>query len=383
MPHDPQDSMPEKLTAADVVRLFSEPTEEARKEIAFRVASQYSNVVLLPREREIAQEILGFLVLDVCAHVRAALALALSDVPNAPHDIVLKLAHDIDEVAEPVLLYSTVLSDEDLAELVLSGSPKRQRLIAGRPELGPDASGAIASTADRETVLVLVANDGAAIRPEIFETILQRYPGDQEVLDPMAQRHDLPLRLVERIVTQVAEHLRKHLVDRYLIDPAIANVLETQARERTLIEMLDHSANDDLEVVARQLATNNQLTSTLLLRALCAGKMRFVERGFATLASIKVERAVRLIHDVGPLGFRALHARAGIPEHYFPAFRAGLDVLRDCTKNRLKPDHRELSRLMMERITPHYKDVEGDDLGLLLDRLTRSTFTASPNIQAA
>lgn len=379
----PQDFTPEKLTAADVDRLFSEPTEDARQEIAQKVASQFSNVVLMPRERELAQEILGFLVLDVCAHVRAALALALSDLPNAPHDIVLKLAHDIDEVAEPVLLYSTVLSDEDLAELVLSGSPKRQRLIAGRPELGPQASGAIASTADRETVLVLIANEGAIIQPEIFETILQRYPGDEGILDPMAQRNDLPLRLVERIVTQVAEHLRHHLVDRYGIAPDVADVLEVQARERSLVEMLDHSADDDLECVISQLALKNQLTPALLLRAVCAGKMKFVERGFAVLTSIKVERASRLIHDVGPLGFRALHARAGIPELYFPAFRAGLDVLRDCTKNRMKPEARELSRLMMERIAPHYRDIEADDLDLLLDRLTRRATTSTLEVRAA
>jgi uncharacterized protein (DUF2336 family) len=296
---------------------------------------------------------------------------------------VLKLAHDIDEVAEPVLLYSTVLSDEDLAELVLSGSPKRQRLIAGRPELGPQASGAIASTADRETVLVLVANDGAIIQPEIFETILQRYPGDEAILDPMAQRNDLPLRLVERIVTQVAGHLRQHLVDHYKIDPNVADVLETQARERSLVEMLDHSAEDGLDLVISQLAAKNQLTPALLLRAVCAGKIKFVERGFATLTSIKVERAARLIHDVGPLGFRALHARAGIPELYFPAFRAGLDVLRDCTRNRLKPEARELARLMMDRIAPHYSDIEADELGLLLDRLTRRAATATLEVRAA
>lgn len=379
----PQNSMTGKLTAADVDRLFSEPTEGARKEIAQKVASQFSNVVLMPRERELALEILGFLVLDVCAHVRAALALALSDLPNAPHDIVLKLAHDIDEVAEPVLLYSTVLSDEDLAELVLSGSPKRQRLIAGRPSLGREASGAIASTADRETVLVLVANEGAVIQPEIFETILRRYPGDEGILDPMAQRHDLPLRLVERIVTQVAGHLRQHLVDRYKIDPDVADVLETQARERSLVEMLDHSANDDLELVISQLAESKMLSPELLLRAVCAGKMKFVERGFSVLTSIKVERAVRLIHDVGPLGYRALHARAGIPELYFAAFRAALDVLHDCVKKRLKPDPRELARLMMERIAPHYSDIEADELDLLLDRLTRLSVTATLKVRAA
>src|SRR3546814_20643136 len=78
-----------------------------------------------------------------------------SDVCSSDLDIVLTLARDVDEVAEPVLLYSTVFTDAELAELVLSGSPTRQTLIAGRAQLGPEARGAIASTADRASVLVL------------------------------------------------------------------------------------------------------------------------------------------------------------------------------------------------------------------------------------
>lgn len=368
----PQDVTPERLTAADVDHLFSAPNEDVRTAIAVKVASQFANVALTPRERDLAQEILGYLVLDVCAHVRVALSSALSALPDAPHDIVLTLARDVDEVAEPVLLYSTVFTDAELAELVLSGSPKRQTLIAGRAQLGPEASGAIASTADRASVLVLVANEGAIIRPDILETILVRYPTDEGILDPMAQRGDLPLRLVERIVTRVSEHLRDHLVARYKIDAATANGLEEQARERTLIAMLERTAADKMDAALAQLAEKGRLSAALLLRAVCAGEIKFVEKGFALLTSVKPERANRLIHDVGPLGFRALHARAGIPERYYPAFRAALDVLHDNAQRRIKPDRQELARLVFARIAPLYREVKADDLDLLLDRLTRA-----------
>ncbi len=368
----PQDVTPEKLTAADVERLFSASHEDVRKEIAVKVASQFANVALTPRECELAREILGYLVLDVCAHVRVALSAALSTLPNAPRDIVLTLARDVDEVAEPVLLYSTVFTDAELAELVLSGSPKRQTLIAGRAQLGPEASGAIASTADRPSVLVLVANEGAIIRPDILETILVRYPADEGILGPMAHRGDLPLRLVERIVTQVSQHLRDHLVERYQIDAATADALEEQARERTLITMLERTADASVDAALVQLADKGQLSSALLLRAVCAGQIKFVEKGFALLTSVKPERSNRLIHDVGPLGFRALHARAGIPELYYLAFRAALDVLHENTKKRITPDRQELARLMFARIAPLYRDVIADDMDLLLDRLTRA-----------
>lgn len=379
----PQDLTPEKLTAADVDRLFSAPDEDVRKEIAVKVASQFANVALTPRERTLAQEILGYLVLDVCAQVRGAMASVLSALPDAPHDIVLLLARDVDEVAEPVLVHSTVFTDAELVELVLSGSPRRQTLIAGRAQLGPEASGAIASTADRSSVLVLVANEGAIIRPDIFEAILVRYPGDEGILEPMAQRSDLPLRLVERIVTQVSKHLRDHLVQRYEIDASTADALETHARERTLITMLERTTENNMDAALVQLVEKGQLSSALLLRAVCAGQIKFVEKGFALLASVKAERANRLIHDVGPLGFRALHARAGVPELYYPAFRGALDVLHEIAKKRARPDRRELAQLMFARIAPLYRDVIADDLDILLDRLTRAGGTVSGIVRAA
>lgn len=373
----------EHLTVADVENLFSEPTEDVRKKIACKVASQFSNVVLTPRERELAQEILGYLVLDLSAQVRVALSVALCDMPNVPHAIVLQLAQDIDDVAQPILENSKVLTDADLAELALSGSARKQAMIAGRVGLGIKASSAIASGADRTAVLRLITNDGVVLQPEVLDTILQRYNEDEEILDPMARRKDLPLRIVERIVTFVSKGLRDHLVQKYRIDPKSAAVLEDQARERTLIAMMDQEPSENLDGLLAQLVETGKLTSSLLLRAVCAGEIDFVIKGLAIMTSIQTERAARLINDVGPLGFRALHARAGMPELYYPAFRGALDVLREIGQKESKPSKAELAQMVMTRVAPLYRDVRANDLGLLVDRLTRAANSAPWVVKAA
>lgn len=362
-------STQERLSIADVKRLLSEPTEDARAEIAIKVASQFRNVILTPRERELAHEILGYLVHDVAATVRLALSNALSNLVDAPHDIVLQLAHDIDEVAQPVLEYSGVLTDEDLIELVLSGGPHRQCIIASRAKLGSGACDAIARAADRRAVIALVANEGAVIQPEALEKIIDRYPADEGILDPMASRSDLPGLLVERLVTMVSKRLRDYLVERHNIDFATASLLEDQSRERALVDMIGKTNPDDMARLAAQLAEHGRLTAPLLLRAICAGEMNFVEAAFAFLAAIPLERSVRLIHDVGALGFRAVYARAGMPEVFYSAFRAALDVTRETSDLR---DKALLRQRMLERIAPHYREVEARDLDLLLDRLARS-----------
>jgi len=373
----------ERLTIADVEHLFSEPTEDVREQIAFKVASQFSNVVLTPRERELAQEILGYLVLDVSVQVRKALSGALSSLINAPHDIVLHLAHDIDEVAQPLLENSSVFTDQDLAELVLTGREHHQVIIASRSNLGPEASEAIAAQAGRPAVLVLIANDGVILRPDVFDTIVMRYSDDEDVLDPMARRSDLPMRIVERIVTFVSKSLRDHLVELHRIDPSTATVLEEQACERALVAMMDRVGGDNLDQLLEQLIATGKLTSSILLRAVCFGEIDFVIRGLAVLTSIQNERAARLIHDVGPLGFRALHARAAMPELYYPAFRGALDVVLECEAAGTLPPKAEFGRMVMARIGPLYRDVRADDLELLLDRLTRAACSAPWAIRAA
>ena len=141
--------MRRKLSIQDVQRLMAHPSGTARAEVAEKVAQQFENVDLSPRERELAREVLGYLVHDVAIIVREALSDSLKDMPGAPRGIVLELARDLDEVAIPVLRNSPVLSDEDLVGLVTYGSPAKQCAIASRPSVNSSVSEAIVSQGDR------------------------------------------------------------------------------------------------------------------------------------------------------------------------------------------------------------------------------------------
>src|SRR5690606_31914986 len=165
----------EKLTIADVERLLSDPSEDARAAVAEKVARQFSDVELAPRERELAHEILGYLVHDVALSVRESLARCLTGSEAAPRNIVLQLARDIDQVAIPVLERSPVLTDEDLVGLVYYGSPAKQCAIAARPEVGAHVSEAIAHRGDRSAVLTLVHNSGAVINEAAATMLVKRY----------------------------------------------------------------------------------------------------------------------------------------------------------------------------------------------------------------
>lgn len=360
-----------KLTIADVERLLSDPSENARAEVAAKVARQFSDVELAPRERELAHEILGYLVHDVAVNVREALSRCLNDNPEAPRNIVLQLARDIDQVAIPVLERSPVLTDEDLVGLVYYGSSDKQHAIAGRPEVRAPVSEALALKGDRRAVLTLISNSGAVINEAAATMLVQRYADDADVAAPLVQRGDMPALLVERLIAMVSEQMREYLVATHEIDDRVAATLEEQARERTTTDTLVRMNNDDMRALVAQLAENGRMSATLILRAACAGEIRFVEAAFAELTSVPDERIWRLIHDVGALGFRAVYARAGMPEALYPAFRRMLDTYHAVRSSDGTLDLELFRFHVLEGLRETFEQVDAPDLDTMIDRLAR------------
>ena len=361
----------EKLTIADVERLLSDPSEDARAAVAAKVARQFSEVELAPRERELAHEILGYLVHDVAVSVREALARCLDDNPAAPRDVVLQLARDIDRVALPVLERSPVLTDEDLVGLVYYGSPAKQCAIAGRPDVAAPVSEAIAHRGDRTAVLRLVHNAGAIINEAAATMLVNRYADDADVSVPLVQRGEMPALLVERLIAMVSEQLREYLVAQHEMDHRVAATLEEQTRERTTADAISRMSNDDMRALVAQLSENGRLTATLILRAACACEMRFVEAAFTNLTDVPYERLWRLIHDVGALGFRAVYARAGMPEALYPAFRRVLDTYHAVRSSDGTLDLDLFRFHVLEGLRETFEQIEAPDLDGMIDKLAR------------
>ena len=359
-----------KLTIADVERLLSDPSEDARAEVAAKVATQFKEIELAPRERELAHEILGYLVHDVAVNVREALSRCLNDVPEAPRNIVLQLARDIDAVAIPVLERSPVLTDEDLVGLVYYGSPP-SNAIAGRPQVAAPVSEALALKGDRAAVLRLIANAGAIINEEAATMLVERYADDADVAAPLVQRNELPAMLVERLIAMVSEQMREYLIEHHEMDGRTAATLEEQARERTTTEAITRMNDDDMRALVTQLIENKRLSATLILRAAGTGNMNFVEAAFAELTSVPQDRIWRLIHDVGALGFRAVYARAGMPEALYPAFRTVLDTFHAVRSSDGSLDLPLFRFHVLEGLKEAFEQVEADDLDTMIDKLGR------------
>jgi uncharacterized protein (DUF2336 family) len=128
------------------------------------------------RLRRMAWETLCLLAEDAVATVRAAIAETLADMPDAPRDLVLRLARDTaPPVAEPVIRLSPLLTDADLLALIVTPPAGfTRRAVAGRVGLSAALADELARIADDAAITALLENSSADIRDRTLDHLIAR-----------------------------------------------------------------------------------------------------------------------------------------------------------------------------------------------------------------
>ena len=352
----------------DIRALLRGPTDDERAAVAHRLCRRIDKG-LDEADRHAAHEILRVMAADAADVVRRALAVTLKASPELPRDVALRLAEDIDSIASPVLSFSPVFTDEDLAEIVRIAGADKQLAVAGRATLGESTAFALAVHGAEPAVAAAVGNDNARFSERALAAVVDRFAASRAVTAGMAYRRVLPLSVAERLVELVGEGVRKHLVDRHQVSPEVALKVALGARERATVDLVEQAGRAaDLPAFCAHLNRQQRLTASLMLRALASGHVAFVEHGFAELAGVAHHRAWLLLNDGGPLGLRALYQRAELPPRLLPAFRAGLETYRELADEAGDPETFQ-ARLLERFLTRPGSPVGDEDVSYLLQRL--------------
>ncbi len=356
------------LTQKDVNRLLQDPSSENRATMAGKVVQQFEQE-LTPAERKIAEDIIGFMARDAVVMVRQALAENLRHIPDVPHDVAMRLAKDVESVALPMLESSAVFSDADLIEILNSGSEQKQTAIAQRPDVSDTVSDVIVNTAGEKTVAALMSNEGARLTETSLTKAIDRFKESEAVKAPMVGRSRLPVTVAERLVSLVSDKLKDMLVQKHELPATIAADLIMQSRERATVNLFSDATENDVEKLVYQLYKNSRLTPSLILRAACMGDIAFFEWAMSTLAGVAITNARMLLHDAGPLGFKSIYEKSGMPRQLLSAFRVAVEVARDNRLDGEEGDRERYRRRMIERILTQYEDLAVEDLDYLLNKL--------------
>ncbi len=370
------------LSKDDVARLLTDHSAEARQETAIKLASQYNDEALSDAERTLAEDIFRVMVRDAEVKVREALSEQLMRSHSVPHDVAVALAKDVDTVSLPMLQFSAVLTDKDLIEIIHTHDPAENAdkfmAVAQRATVNPKVAAALVKTGSADVALTLAQNRGANLPPVALHNILDKFGDDERFHEPLSHRSHLPTTVAEKLVHKVSEALRDHILQSHDLPANLAADLVMQSRERATLALSgkDGSTEEDLERLVRQMAENRRLTSSIIVRAVVMGDIKFFEYALAVKSQISIFNARALIHDPGHFGLSSILRRVGVPPGLYPAVRAALDVAGETEYDGGMYDRERFKRKMLERVLTQTGegsvDFDGDDLEYFLEKMESS-----------
>lgn len=365
--------MVQSLSKADVERLLTDPSSESRIEMIGKLSADFNSATLNETERNLAEDIFRVLAQDATIRVRQALSDHLKESGDIPRDLALKLARDVDVVALPILAHSEVLTDGDLVQIIsdtdaTTGAAKHEA-IARRETVSAAVADALIDKAAAPAIAALVGNEGAALGTEALQKIVDRHGEEALVQNPLANRKNLPLVVVEKLIVVASDSLREQLMAQHDLPPELATDLIMRVQERATAALVAPSPAEESYKLAKHMKHAGRLTASLLLRTVCMGDLAFLEGGLAELAGIPVTNAQILIDDPGELGLKRLYERAKLPEALFPAFRVAVAVVKETPFDGGENDRERHRQRTLERILTQFEDIGAEDLDYLLDKL--------------
>lgn len=256
---------------------------EGREVLYTNLADLFANhaETFAPLERELSLQILGRLAAQVEIEIREALALRLADRADVPAELILMLASDAVRVAEPVLLNSPVLTDDDLVLIVRTASPDHQHAVARRPALSEPVSEAIVEHGADQAVVALITNETARIPVRALRTLVVRAAANQTLHAPLAHRRDLPPDVAARLYGLVSGALRDHIRSNFALDPRLLD--EALARAMTDLGETPDDPRSTPERIVDKIDQAGRLAPAFLVRSLMEGRRDIFIVGFARL----------------------------------------------------------------------------------------------------
>lgn len=157
-------------------------------------------------------DVLQQLAADVEVKARAKLARRMARLDNAPPKLIRALAFDDEiNVAEPVLVHSQQLSDDDLVENAATKSQDHLFAIAQRLKLSEKVTDVLVDRGDRQVIHKVVANRGARFSLAGYGKLTSRARRDRKLTLALGRRSDLPRQYFLKLLETASAAVRAKL----------------------------------------------------------------------------------------------------------------------------------------------------------------------------
>ncbi len=336
-----------------LLELALDKSLEGRRELTATIGDLFNNQdeVLSERERALMTDILRKLIHECEMAVRRDLSERLSSAPNPPHELIVALANDEIEVAEPILRASAVLRDAELVGVIRHRTQQHQLAIAMRRSLSEYVSDALVETGNIDVVKVLLENPDAQISEATMEYLAEESRRVDTYQEPLLRRDDLSPALAARMYLWVSAALRSHILENFDIEPSRIDDHLEQAAGGPESQQGVPKKDKPAEFLARRLTEQRKITPDFLIQVLRQGEVPLFEALFGELSGLKAPRLQNVLYDSGGEGLAIACRAMAMPKPTFATIF--LLSRRGRTGNQIV-DPRELSRalLLFDKIAP-------------------------------
>ncbi|MBI1274255.1 MAG: DUF2336 domain-containing protein [Alphaproteobacteria bacterium] len=303
-----------------LMALAGDRSDVGRKQLAEAMADMFVGeaVVLSAREQELINEIIDELLANSKVPVRTGLSQKLATSNRVPRRLLMSLACDHIEVAQPVLENSSILSDEDLVYIVSSQPADHAKAVAHRKAVSEAVADALVVTGDVEVMTVLATNLGARISPKAMTVLAEAARFTAALREPVMQRPEVDKDTATKMYWWVGGEMRRFAMKKFGIQAGqIDGALEQTIDEMLGKHMLEKNDDEAMKQVADWLAEREAVNTKTLIQVLRIGHFRLFNILLARMTRLDIAVIDHVVIEQGGRSLAALCRAIGIDKPNF------------------------------------------------------------------
>ena len=158
-------------------------------------------------------ELITKLMQELEERARSVLSRRLSASSNAPIQVMHRLALDDSiNVAGPTLQFSQRVDPSTLIETATTKGQRHLMAVARRRSVDQPVTDILVRRGDRDVVVALVDNGGAALSEFGFLQLLSRSIDNSIIAEHLGARKDIPRHIFQQLIAKASEEVRRKLI---------------------------------------------------------------------------------------------------------------------------------------------------------------------------
>lgn len=310
------------------------------------IMTDLMSIRLTDKESELITDVLLGLMKQAEKDLKMALAERLAAMENVPLRMILTIANDEIQVAEPVLRQSPVLQDLDLLYIFQAKGLPHGRAIAAREGLSAAVIDMLAGTKDFEIAVTLCENDGISLTHRAFDIFADMTREHRALAKPLLSREDLPQDVAGQLYQFVSDELKADLQKRFGIGaaPVMAALDEITMEMISTRTQKDQQQVDQLMAYAHNQQRRGELKLPGIVAALRRGQLSTFLAQFAVYTGLPADTVKAMMRQESGKGLAMACRAMDVPKADFVSLYLLTDRFRSAQKRVI--NHKELTRVM-------------------------------------